>query len=101
MKEFNWKLIPGALGGYWDIRYKNVHITIEPRPHYCDRGRWIAKISATEMWLDEADGWPRYYFDLKRAKLELEAYIERALETLVEKERTIGKSKKVKGGSNV
>jgi hypothetical protein len=27
------------------------------------------------MWLDEADAWPRYYFDLKRAKLELEAFM--------------------------
>jgi hypothetical protein len=74
-KEFKWELMPGALGGYWEVQYKNVHISIEPRPHYCDRGRWVAKISATEMWLDEADCWPRYYFDLERAKLECEAFM--------------------------
>jgi hypothetical protein len=73
--EFDWKLIESEYTPYWDIRYKNVHITIEPRPHYCDRGRWIAKISAPDLWLDEADGWPRYYFDLERAKLELEAFM--------------------------
>jgi hypothetical protein len=26
-------------------------------------------------YIDGADGWPRYYFDLDRAKLELEAWI--------------------------
>ena len=53
-------------------------ITLEPRPHYCDRGNWIAKLFPTGTLLrdiDEADGWPRYYFDADRAKAEIEAWL--------------------------
>jgi len=53
-------------------------ITLEPRPHYCDRGNWIAKLFPTGTLardIDEADGWPRYYFDEDRAKAEIEAWL--------------------------
>jgi hypothetical protein len=59
---------------------KECVITLEPRPHYCDRGNYLAKILATgELGrdLDESDGWPRYYFDLERAKLEIEAWMKK------------------------
>lgn len=57
---------------------KECKIWIERRPTYCDRGNFIAKIEphgdlARDM--DNADGWPRYYFDLDRAKLEIEAWL--------------------------
>lgn len=57
-----------------------LEITLEPRPHYCDRGNWIAKVHVglncpTEI--DSQDGWPRYYFDFDRAKLEIEAWLKK------------------------
>ncbi len=61
-------------------------IYLEPRPHYCDRGDFIAKIFLKEgatveqrlrLNLDEQDGWPRYYFDEGRAKLEIEAWLKK------------------------
>lgn len=65
---------------HWTITGHNCTITIEVRPHYCDRGNFIAKIhpaigSDLARDLDWADGWPRYYFDLDRAKAECEAWL--------------------------
>lgn len=66
--------------GYESIRGRECEITIEKRPHYCDRGNYLAQLVpdfGTELArdLDGADGWPRYYFDLDRAKLEVEAWL--------------------------
>jgi len=59
---------------------RECHITLEKRPHYCDRGNYIAKLfphPKTQLArdIDEQDGWPRYYFDHERAKLEIEAWL--------------------------
>lgn len=48
------------------------HIEIVARPSHCDRGRWIATISAEREgaeigFPDRQEGWPRYYFDIYRA----------------------------------
>jgi hypothetical protein len=74
-----------VLDGRWhpvlrwqELSVANVTITLEPRPGYCDRGRWLAKISAygyEPVHLDEADGWPRYYFDEGRAKAEIQEWL--------------------------
>lgn len=67
-----------SAGMYWIINGKECEITIEKRPHYCDRGNWIAKIHAIGSFhysIDHQDGWPRYYFELDRAKLECEAWL--------------------------
>lgn len=53
-------------------------ISIEPRPPYCDRGNFVAKITPTGELardMDRQDAWPRYYFDLDRAKAECEAWL--------------------------
>jgi len=66
--------------GYQELTGKNCTITLEPRPSYCDRGNWIAKLFATgplAMEIDPQDGWPRYFFDEQRAKLECEAWLEK------------------------
>lgn len=57
----------------WDCK-----ITLEPRPGYCDRGNFLAKIHPTgelARSMDYQDAWPRYYFDEVRAKLEIEAWM--------------------------
>lgn len=65
---------------YLCLNVEQCEITIEPRPHYCDRGNFIAKLfpaigSKLALELDLQDGWPRYYFDLDRAKAEVEAWL--------------------------
>lgn len=50
-------------------------ILLQPRAGYCDRGRWLANVYADQTpVLDGQEGFPRYYFDLDRAKAELEAW---------------------------
>jgi len=71
-------------GGYQQLRFPWGEIILENRPHYCDRGNFIAKVFVDEphkfesaLWIDEADCWPRYYFDEGRAKLEIEAWLKK------------------------
>ena len=59
---------------HWAIKGKDCEITLENRPPYCDRGNYLAKIFSTnqfDLWLDAADGWPRYYFKFETAKDEI------------------------------
>lgn len=62
---------------YLSINGKNCLITIEMRQKYCDRGDYLAKIftDGVQLFIDYQDGWPRYYFDLERALLEVEAWL--------------------------
>jgi hypothetical protein len=68
--------------GYKEIKGRDCTITLEKRPAYCDRGNFISKLHAKPdagdhslLFIDEQDGWPRYYFDEDRAKLEIEAWL--------------------------
>jgi hypothetical protein len=64
----------------WLIYGKRCNITLEPRPHYCDRGNWLAKLfphGKLAMEIDGQDGWPRYFMDLDRAKLECEDWLKK------------------------
>jgi len=47
--------------------------TIEPRPRYCDRGRY--KFLCDLPDIDSQDGFPRYYMQLLNAKLEIIAWL--------------------------
>ena len=70
---------------YIEIAGKECTITIEERPHYCDRGNFLAKLHPSgklALEIDSADGWPRYYFDLDRAKAEVEAWLQKRGQTL-------------------
>lgn len=64
---------------YLSIIGRHCVITLEPRPAYCDRGRWLAKlhinVPAHILCVDVADMWPRYYFDFQRAQQEVEAWM--------------------------
>ena len=67
---------------HWSIYGKECEITLEPRPAYCDRGEYLAKLfprlgSHLARDLDAADLWPRYFMDLRRAKLEIEAWLKK------------------------
>src|SRR5712691_69263 len=77
LMEYDWEKLQGSSEhpAYWSVKTDQCEIIIEPRPHYCDRGRMIAKVFpvvSSELMLkfDGADGWPRYYYDLDRAKAE-------------------------------
>lgn len=69
-----------AHGCHW-TRGKHCAIWIGPRPPYCDRGNWLAHVDTIagthplDFSIDFQDGWPRYYFDLERAKAECEAWL--------------------------
>lgn len=55
-------------------------IYMEPRPGYCDRGNWVAKLDAfgdLALDIDRQDGWPRYYMSLERGKLEVEDWLKK------------------------
>ena len=76
---------PKGYPGNYVIKGKACTIWLEPRAAWCDRGNWVATLSVHRpleqlgrpdgLYIDEADGWPRYYFDLERAKLEIEAWL--------------------------
>jgi hypothetical protein len=84
-----WKLVTHfedgtqALPPWQEIHFQCGRVILNPRPHYCDRGNFLAyldiqfdpKIKAS--YVDGADNWPRYYFDETRAKLEIEAWIQK------------------------
>jgi hypothetical protein len=59
----------------WQYFRGPAHIELAPRPLYCDRGRWAATCSGVGD-LDGADGFPMYFQDLERAKLEMQAWLE-------------------------
>ncbi len=64
----------------WEIHGRDCWVWMDARPAYCDRGRWLARLELTasafpDLYIDAADGWPRYYFDLDRAKAEIEAWL--------------------------
>ena len=62
----------------WVIEGRECTIWLAPRPSYCDRGQWLAYLDARGALareIDTQDGWPRYYFDLERAKAEVEAWL--------------------------
>jgi hypothetical protein len=65
-------------GRYLEIRVPQAWITIEPRPHYCDRGNFIVKVTPygdLALSLDEQDGFPRYYFTVLACASEILAWM--------------------------
>lgn len=80
--EYGWRAVADThdTPTYWQIAGKDCDITIEPRPAYCDRGNWLAKVhvrNSRELSIDHQDMWPRYYMDLDRAKLEIEDWMKK------------------------
>ena len=76
-----WEICVSAwFPNWWSIRGKECEITLEARPAYCDRGNFIAKVFPSgklALEIDHQDGWPRYYFDEDRARLEIEAWLKK------------------------
>lgn len=78
--EWTEEALPWSGIGWIEIKGKECRITLETRPSYCDRGNFIAKlfpIGRLELSIDHQDGWPRYYFDQDRAKLECEDWLKK------------------------
>ena len=60
----------------YDLIQKGKRIAhISERPHYCDRGRYHVNLELPDLWISEADPWPRYYFNFDYAKSELMEYL--------------------------
>lgn len=49
-------------------------VWIESRPGYCNRGRFHGDYDGT-FHIDGADGFPRYFMDLERAKVEMREWL--------------------------
>lgn len=67
--------------GWAEIDCPDCVLYIEPRPPYCDRGRFVVKVDVkaghgTQLWMDGADGFPRYYFGVNEMLCEIEAWRE-------------------------
>lgn len=66
---------------WWMVDGLDCEISIESRPAWCDRGRFIAKLhtkpggNRLRLSVDSQDGWPRYYFDWDRMLGEIEAWL--------------------------
>lgn len=78
LPQGQWMYIFFPIQNYWEIHGKESELVLEPTPNYCDRGQWVAKVEARGRLassLDNFDGFPRYYFDLHRAKSELEDWL--------------------------
>lgn len=75
----DWRATPEhtfeVTGHYPDVADAWVKVWVQSRPHYCDRGHWVANVTAQVPVnvdvFDWADGWPRYFMDLGRALREL------------------------------
>lgn len=66
---------------HWaEIITPKIHLYIEPRQHYCDRGRYLVK-AHTINWqpgddiIDDQDGFPRYYFNFDCMLIEIEDFL--------------------------
>ena len=76
MTEYVWeKSSDEHYSSIWRCYTKEALVDLYPRPSYCDRGRWQAFIVCAGFPInpnpfDIHDGFPRYYFDLERAKAE-------------------------------
>ncbi len=67
-----WKTVEGKAS----IRGEGCEITLEACRS--DRGKYLAKLfleGAISLSVEGRDGWPRYYFDEARAKLEIEDWL--------------------------
>lgn len=82
------KLTTEPLQGVWteqdgvqSLRVEQCEILLEPRHRYCPLGAFTAKlfpIPGSELDRSEGiRGWPRFYFDETRAKLEIDAWLKK------------------------
>lgn len=63
-------------GVYMDVLFDRCRVSIEPRPPYCDRGRFIVKVDQCEPFftVDAHDCFPRYYFSAVACASEVMAW---------------------------
>lgn len=66
--------------GWVDINLNWAKMTITKRPNYCDRGRYLVQAfhnaeHLDKCWIDEADAFPRYYFNFDCMIRELNSFI--------------------------
>lgn len=69
----------GELGpDYFDVECETAQISVELRPPYCNRGRFIVQADSYDervISIDWADGFPRYYFGVEACASELLAWM--------------------------
>lgn len=76
--------VPVALATYDTITTIEIHkapffLWIDSRPAYCDRGRWLVHARSVDVTLavvDDADMFPRYYFNDDALAKEVRAWLD-------------------------
>jgi len=71
-------------------------IWFQPRPGYCDRGRWDVVIESQGVpGPDSAEGFTRYFFSLQYGMEEMEMWVSVREETMKEnpRDKVVGKDK--------
>lgn len=54
-----------------------VSIWITAKPPYCDRWQWMVQVDSNDIsqHIDDADGFPRYYFHAECMAMEIKAWL--------------------------
>ena len=61
--------------GCWNLHRGDVHVWLQQRPPYCDRGHWLGNVEGISS-IDWADAFPRYFMNFERAKLEMAEWLD-------------------------
>lgn len=67
-----------SVAGWLKIDVPQAMISIEARPHYCDRGNFIVKVfprGDLALSLDSQDAFPRYYFGVAACASEIHEWM--------------------------
>ncbi len=80
--------VPGTYTKCYTLRLKEGTIDIVARNSYCDRGKWDVYFldkgfPVNENPVDAADRFPRIFFSLERAKLEMQDWVKKRKYTLL------------------
>lgn len=71
---------------YVDVELTDVTWGIAVRPAYCDRGRYLWNCESkdnTKCTIDNADGFPRYFFSLEAMQIEMKLWCEARSQIIV------------------
>lgn len=63
--------------GWIEVDLESCSFTVQKRPPYCDRGSYTWLCDSKDqrvLTIEEADGFPRYYFHVASLTMEMEAW---------------------------
>lgn len=71
---------------WFEVHLNESYWTVEMRPHYCNRGRYLWKCSSTSVYLvvDDAQLFPRFYFQSQGMIAEMLSWCEARTQAIKE-----------------